>query len=59
MWIFSTSYQQTHTSPIIRTLRKPRKPPDPIEVINDVQIPELIKLKLNIGTVTYDIYPTI
>ena len=46
-----------HTLPIIQRLWKPRKPPEIIEVLNDGRINDLIKVKLNIGPVTYDIPP--
>ena len=59
MRVFSASYHQTHTSPIIRGPRKPRKPHDPIEVLNDGHITDLNKVKLNTGPVIYDISPTI
>ena len=48
---------QAYTSTIILLPKKPRKPPYPIEGFNDVQIPDLIKVKLNIRPFTYVISP--
>ena len=57
MRVLIVSYQQTKLPAIICNQRKPTKPPDPSEVMNDSHIPDLIKAKLNTGPVTYDILP--
>ena len=59
MQVLSEKYYEKHTSPIIRPPRKLSKPPEPIEGLNDSQISDLIKVKLNIGKVRYDISPRI
>ena len=52
--VFSESYHQTHTTTIIRALRKPS---DPVEGLNCGHINNLNKVKLNTGPVTYGILP--
>ena len=46
--VLSTSSYQTYISPTVHT--PPPKPSDPIKGMNDGKNPDLIKVKLNIGT---------
>ena len=53
MRVLRARYHQTKNSPNIGNLRKPL---DPIEGLHDGHIPDLIKVKLKTGPVTYDIF---